>query len=214
MLAQITPDSKKTPASSFIDHRSPRNSSSSDASTSQGRAQLPASNLSPRKSEPAGYDPLGSFSGLKISEPPGLNFQRDEPKPASAQGLQQEISVRKEVKAGGIGQLMDSIHASDQRLGLVLGGARTIGVNPSHEKKFLKETHVEVERATRNPNRAASASATATTSSGPSAPPSGLMESRFATQDPVSHPASQSSASRSTARKPRYPSSGYSRRRG
>lgn len=111
---------------------------------------------------------------------------------------------------------MDSIHASDQTHGLVLGGARTIGVKPSHSKKILEETTVEVERATRNPNRAASSSvSTTTTAPAPPAPPSGLMASRFATQNPASDPATQRSASGSSFRKPRYPSSsGYSRRRG
>ncbi|CAI7628844.1 unnamed protein product [Penicillium pancosmium] len=174
------PGSKKSQAGSFIDHRSPQNSLSSGDSTQRAKETLPEENLSPRKSGTAVSEPpLQGFDRLQISEPPGLEFQANEPQTAAAQTQPREKDVRPAPRHGGIGMLADSIHAVDVEHARTIGGARTIGVKPSHTNKINNQVTIEIQRASRIQSRMPSGTST------PMNLPSGLGASIYATDQKV-----------------------------
>ncbi|KAJ5403301.1 hypothetical protein N7509_003172 [Penicillium cosmopolitanum] len=174
------PGSKKSQAGSFIDHRSPQNSLSSGDSTQRAKETLPEENLSPRKSGPAVSEPpLQGFDRLQISEPPGLEFQANEPQTTASRTQPREEDVRPAPRHGGIGMLADSIHAVDVEHARTIGGARTIGVKPSHTNKINNQVTIEIQRASRTQSRMPSGTST------PMNQPSGLGASIYATDQKV-----------------------------
>ncbi|CAI7645953.1 unnamed protein product [Penicillium manginii] len=172
----VPPGSKKSQAGSFVEHRSPQNSLSSGDSTQRAKETLPEENLSPRKAGPTVSEPsLIGFEKLQISEPPGLEFLANEPQTAAARTQQNEQDVHPAPKHGGIGMLADSIHAIDVIHARIIGGARTIGVKPSHTTKINNEVTIEIQRASRIQSRMPSGIST------PINQPSGLAASIYAT---------------------------------
>lgn len=151
---------------------------SSGDSTQRAKETLPEENLSPRKAEPAVSEPpVQGFENLQISgpEPPGLEFQDNEPQTAAARDQPKAQDVRPAPDHGGIGMLSESKWAFDLEHARTIGGARTIGVKPSHTNKINNLVTVEIQRATRTHSRLPSGTST------PLNQPSGLSASIYAT---------------------------------
>lgn len=75
--------------------------------------------------------------------------------------------------------LADSIHAVDVEHARTIGGARTIGVKPSHTNKINNQVTIEIQRASRTQSRMPSGTST------PMNQPSGLGASIYATDQKV-----------------------------